>query len=81
MRDSDAVQPPSPQDSDSRQPHEERDPDPCPFNPVNPWLLQFGSKKPRLGGLTVEQTTARQVIARYTETVWGRDPSRKADKA
>ena len=27
---------------------------------VNPWLRQFGRGKPRLGGLTVEQTMARK---------------------
>ena len=28
---------------------------------VNPWLWQFGRGKPRLGGLTVEETAARQL--------------------
>jgi hypothetical protein len=28
---------------------------------VNPWLWQFGRGKPRLGGLTVEETTDRQL--------------------
>ncbi len=27
---------------------------------VNSWLLQFGHGKPRLGGLTIEQTTERK---------------------
>ncbi len=27
---------------------------------VNPWLLRFGRGKPRLGGLTVEDTTERK---------------------
>ncbi len=28
---------------------------------VNPWLWQFGRGKPRLGGLTVEETAKRRV--------------------
>ncbi len=28
---------------------------------VNPWLWQFGRGKPRLGGLTVEETVNRQL--------------------
>ena len=28
---------------------------------VNPWLWQFGRGKPRLGGLTVEETADRQL--------------------
>ena len=31
---------------------------------VNPWLWQFGRGKPRLGGLTVEDTTERKNAAR-----------------
>ncbi len=31
---------------------------------VNTWLWQFGSDKPRLGGLTVEETAERQDAAR-----------------
>ncbi len=27
---------------------------------VNPWLWQFGLDKPRLGGLTIEETTERK---------------------
>ena len=27
---------------------------------VNPWLWQFGLGKPRLGGLTIEETTERK---------------------
>ncbi len=30
---------------------------------VNPWLWQFGHGKPRLGGLTIEETAKRQVAA------------------
>ncbi len=38
---------------------------------VNPWLWQFGRGKPRLGGLTFEQTTERKddvSTARHTRT-------------
>ncbi len=28
---------------------------------VNPWMWQFGRGKPRLGGLTVEETADRQL--------------------
>jgi hypothetical protein len=31
---------------------------------VNPWLWQFGRGKPRLGGLTVEETAERKDAAR-----------------
>ena len=31
---------------------------------VNPWLWQFGRGKPRLGGLTFEETSDRQDAAR-----------------
>ncbi len=31
---------------------------------VNTWLWQFGRSKPRLGGLTIEETSARQDSAR-----------------
>ena len=31
---------------------------------VNPWLWQFGRGKPRLGGLTIEETSDRQDAAR-----------------
>jgi hypothetical protein len=50
---------------------------------VNPWLWQFGRGKPRLGGLTVKETTERKKAARKGkfkrswETRW----RRKADKA
>ncbi len=30
---------------------------------VNPWLWQFGLGKPRLGGLTIEETTERKDAA------------------
>ena len=30
---------------------------------VNPWLWQFGRGKPRLGGLTIEETSDRQDAA------------------
>ena len=43
---------------------------------VNQWLWQFGSGKPRLGGLTVEETSERkdaasnERIKRGAETRW-----------
>ena len=48
---------------------------------VNQWLWQFGRGKPRLGGLTVEETAERkdtardELDARGQETRW----CRKAD--
>ena len=50
---------------------------------VNPWLWQFGRGKPRLGGLTVEQTAARQDIASAARKKRGAETrgSRKADQA
>jgi hypothetical protein len=33
------------------------------FYEVNPWLWQFGRCKPRLGGLTVKETTKRKKAA------------------
>ncbi len=33
-------------------------------NEVNPWLLQFGRGKPRIGGLTIEETAEKQEAAR-----------------
>ncbi len=50
---------------------------------VNPWLWHFGCGKPRLGGLTVEETANRQLTKvvdwkkRAAETRW----RRKADRA
>ncbi len=50
---------------------------------VNPWLWQFGRGKPRLGGLSVEDTDDRNETAlkerslRGAETRW----RRKADLA
>jgi hypothetical protein len=52
---------------------------------VNPWLWQFGRGKPRLGGVTVKETTERKKAARDERLKRGwetrRRPSRKADKA
>ena len=51
---------------------------------VNQWLWQFGRGKPRLGGLTIEETTERKNAAREGkfkrgwETRWRR---KAADKA
>ena len=48
---------------------------------VNPWLWQFGRGKPRLGGLTIEETSDRQDAAckasdkRQKETRGGRKES------
>ena len=48
---------------------------------VNPWLWQFGRGKPRLGGLTIEETLDRQDAARkasdkrWKETREGRKES------
>ena len=50
---------------------------------VNPWLWQFGRGKPRLGGLTIEDTTARKNAARDERIKRGLETRRrrKADKA
>jgi hypothetical protein len=50
---------------------------------VNPWLWQFGRGKPRLGGLTVEDTTERKKAARdeRIQRGWETRQHRKADKA
>ena len=50
---------------------------------VNPWLWQFGRCKPRLGGLTIEDTTARKNAARDERIKRGLETRRrrKADKA
>ena len=50
---------------------------------VNPWLWKFGHEKPRLGGLTVEQTTVRQANAREALKERGAETrrSRKAEQA
>jgi len=50
---------------------------------VNPWLWQFGRGKPRLGGLSVEQTFERQVAANEAskERAAENRRRRKADKA
>jgi hypothetical protein len=29
---------------------------------VNPWLWQFGRGKPRLGGLTIEETSEKRML-------------------
>ena len=50
---------------------------------VNPWLWQFGRGKPRLGGLTVEETADRQlakVVDRKKRAAETRR-HRKADQA
>jgi hypothetical protein len=36
---------------------------------VNPWLWQFGRGKPRLGGLTIEETAERQVATKHQTSV------------
>ena len=50
---------------------------------VNPWLWQFGRRKPRLGSLTVKETTDRKKAARYEsfKRGWETRRQRKADKA
>ena len=50
---------------------------------VNPWLWQFGRGKPRLGGLTVKETTDRKKAARdeRLKRGWETRRQRKADKA
>ena len=50
---------------------------------VNPWLWQFGRGKPRLGGLTVKETTERKKSARdeRLKRGWETRRQRKADKA
>ena len=50
---------------------------------VNPWLWQFGRGKPRLGGLTVEETTERKDTARDERNKRGLETRRrrKADRA
>ena len=50
---------------------------------VNPWLWQFGRGKPRLGGLTIEDTTVRKNAAHDERIKRGLETCRhsKADKA
>ncbi len=50
---------------------------------VNPWLWQFGCGKPRLGGLSVENTDARKDAAQKERLMRGADTRwrRKADLA
>ena len=50
---------------------------------VNPWLWQFGRGKPRLGGLTVEETAERKDAARDERDARGQETRRrhKADRA
>ena len=50
---------------------------------VNPWLWQFGRGKPRLGGLTVEQTMARKsaVVVQRHKKAAATKRSRKAAPA
>ena len=50
---------------------------------VNPWLWQLGSGKPRLGGLTVEETAERKDAARDERDARGQETRRrrKADQA
>jgi hypothetical protein len=40
---------------------------------VNPWLWQFGRGKPRLGGLTVEETFDRKEAASKASDKCGRE--------
>ncbi len=51
---------------------------------VNPWLWPFGRGKPRLGGLTmIEETAKRQVAARKASDKRGKETreGRKGDRA
>jgi hypothetical protein len=50
---------------------------------VNPWRWQFGRGKPRLGGLTVKETTERKKAARegYFKHGWETRRRRNANKA
>ena len=50
---------------------------------VNPWLWQFGRGKPRLGGLTVEDTQERKAAASVERNKRGAETRRrrKADRA
>ena len=51
---------------------------------VNQWLWQFGRGKPRLGGLTmIEETAKRQVAARKASDKLGKETreGRKGDRA
>ena len=49
---------------------------------VNPWLWQFGRGKPRLGGLSVEETADRKDIALQARSQRGAETRRrrKADR-
>ena len=49
---------------------------------VNPWLWQFGRGKQRLGGLSVEETADRKVIALQAQSQRGAETRRrhKADR-
>ena len=50
---------------------------------VNQWLWQFGRGKPRLGGLSVEETCDRKDAAQKERNEWGAETRRrrKADLA
>ena len=50
---------------------------------LNPWLWQFGRGKPRLGGLSVEETDDRKDAAQQEQIVRGAETRRrrKADWA
>jgi hypothetical protein len=50
---------------------------------VNPWLWQFGRGKPRLGGLSVEETAERKGEARDARDTraWVTRQRRRADQA
>ena len=50
---------------------------------VNPWLWQFGRGKPRLGGLSVEETDDRKDAAQKVRVERGAETRRrrKADRA
>ena len=50
---------------------------------VNPWLWQFGRGKPRLGGLSIEETQERMQAARDERNLRAAETRRrrKADRA
>ena len=50
---------------------------------VNPWLWQFGRGKPRLGGLSVEETQVRKQAVTDESHMRAAEPRRrrKADSA
>ena len=52
----------------------------CNVYEVNTWLWNFGSGKPRLGGLTVEETAMRKKTARKDQAK-GTDETRRRRRA